>query len=98
VMVETITVPDALFPGLDPATEEVLYTLYERQFGVTIVRADERLRAVAASAEEAELLAIKAGSPLIEIERTAHTFHDQPVELRVSRFDTHHHHYLSKLD
>jgi GntR family transcriptional regulator len=98
VMVETITVPEALFPGLDPTTDDTLYVVYERQFGITIVRADERLRAGAATDDEARLLGVRPASPLIEIERSAYTFNDKPVELRVSRCDTRHHHYLSKLD
>ena len=98
VMVETITVPEALFPDLDPTAGDTLYAVYQRRFGITIVGADERLRAGAATTAEAELLGIEARAPLIEIERTAFTFNDRPVELRISRFDTRQHHYLNKLD
>ncbi len=102
VMVETIVVPEPLFPGLSPVADEeppnTLYALYERQYGIVIVGAAERLRAVAAAADDAALLGLAAGAPLIEIERTAFTFNQKPVELRVSRCDTRSHHYLSELE
>ena len=62
-----------------------------------MLRTDERLRAVLASAEEARLLNVSAGAPLLEIRRIALTFRDRPVELRVSRVDTSDHDYHNTL-
>lgn len=99
-IVETIAVPRELFPGLADmrAVPNTLYDLYETRYGVTIARAVERLAAVAADAREAKLLAIDPGEPLLEIDRTAFALDGTPVEWRVSRCLTSHHHYLSELN
>ena len=55
---ERICVQAALFPGLE--THEApnnLYDLYSRSFGVTVCRASQRLKAVAATASEARISA-----------------------------------------
>ncbi len=99
-IVERISAPEALFPGLGRPPSDLpntLYELYERRYGVTIVRAVERLRAVAADAEEARLLGLKPGAPLLEIDRVALGLDNRPVEWRVSRCDTGRHHYLSEI-
>ena len=75
----------------------MLYELYEKQFGITIHSADEQLRAVSASEEDAGLLSISPGTPLLSIERVARTLDKTPVELRISRCDTSGHHYRNTL-
>ena len=98
---ETIVVPTGLFADLGKSRRcdlpNTLYELYEHRYGITIHRAEERLRAVAANAKDAELLEIASGAPLLEVERTALTLDGTPVELRVSRCDTRDHHYYSHL-
>jgi len=97
VIIETVTVPADLFSelGKDRNHElpNTLYELYEKQYGITIHSANERLRAIPASAQEASLLNVEAGSPLLEIERTALTLDNTPVELRISRCNTARHRY-----
>jgi len=97
IMVETITLPEALFNDLgkggDCKLPNTLYELYEKQFGITIHSAKERLGAIAASKLDAERLNLKVGTPLLEIERVALTLNKIPVELRISRCNTKHHHY-----
>lgn len=102
VISESISVPSALFPGLrERAPEEVpntLYELYESRYGVVVVRAQERLRAVAAGEREATLLGVAAATPLLEVDRIALNIEKRPVEWRVSRCHTAHHFYLTDLD
>lgn len=74
-----------------------LYALFEREFGVNMVRAQERLKAVLADAAQAETLDLPLGSPLLQIERTAYTYHDRPMELRLAWYDTSQHHYFNSL-
>jgi GntR family transcriptional regulator len=64
---------------------------------VSVVRISERLRAIAADAEVAALLAVPPGSPLLQIRRVAMSYNDAPVELRVSRVNTQHHEYFSDI-
>ena len=94
-IVERVVVPDALLPGLgeDGALPDHLFRHYETAFGVTVVGASESLRAVAATPEEAALLDLEPGAPLLEIDRVAHALQGRPVEWRVSRCDTSTHAY-----
>lgn len=91
-MVDDITLPAELFPGLSEkifrARGNTIYHLYQSRYGINVLRTDERLRAVGASAAEVQLLGVAPGAPLLEIRRVALTFRDRPVELRVSRVDT----------
>jgi len=100
-IVERIVVPDALFPRLGDGGDPVpntLYDVYQRRFGVTVARALERLKAVAASPEEAGLLGIATGMPLLEIDRLAYDLDGRAVEWRLSRCLTEGVHYASVLD
>jgi len=93
---ERICVQAALFPGLE--THEApnnLYDLYSRSFGVTVCRASERLKAVAATANEAEHLGASPGDPLLEVDRVAFSLDGRRVEWRVSRCRTDSVHYAS---
>ncbi len=98
-IVESIVLPAASFPELGKSRSErlpnTLYELYEERYGITIHRAEEQLRAVAASAKVAKLLGIEPGAPLLEITRLARTLDGTPVELRISRCLTRAHHYQS---
>ena len=96
-IVDDITLPAALFPGLSEkifvARDNTIYHLYQSRYGINVLRTDERLRAVLAGAEDARLLDVEPGSPLLEIRRVALSFRDRPVELRISRVDTRDHDY-----
>lgn len=102
VILERIALPAGLFRGLDlPIGREVpdeLYVLYQQRFGVTIARAEEKLRAVAADALDARSLGIAKHSPLLEIDRLALALDGAPVEWRLSRCDSTHHHYYSEIE
>ncbi|MEH6471052.1 MAG: GntR family transcriptional regulator [Halopseudomonas sp.] len=100
VISETISVPYALFPELGQLKELIpnsLYSLYERQYGISVSRAVERLSAQSAQGQVAKQLALPPGTPLLCIQRTAYSLNSRPVELRISRCSTQHHHYLSEL-
>ncbi len=100
VIYETLTIPEAIFPGLNEQGASLpnsLYSLYERQYGISVTRAIERLCAVAAQGEVARHLVLAPGTPLLCIQRTAYTLNSSPVELRLSHCNTQDHHYLSEL-
>lgn len=101
IMIEQVTLPLGRVPRIEQVTEELpntLYDFYEDRLGVTIRRADETLRAVAAGADDAKLLGVGLGDPLMEIERLAFSFADQPLELRLSRLDTRDCGYLNRIE
>jgi len=97
-IVERIVLPKALFPGIEKRElPNNLYELYRAEFGVTIARATERLKAVAATRREAKRLDVPVGTPLLAIDRTALAIDGAPVEWRVSLCRTDAFHYLSDL-
>lgn len=95
---ETITLPLEHFPGfgteVDPPNN--LFRFYQSVYGITVAKADEQLAAVSASEEEAVLLGIDTGSPLLEIDRIARMLDGRPVEWRVSHCDTRNYHYVAE--
>ncbi len=97
-----IIVPAAPFKGLNG--EKVIersgsmYSMYESQFGVRMIRAEERLKAIAADKEIAVALGLKVGFPLLSIERVSFTYGDKPMEWRLGLCITDDHHYLSELE
>ena len=74
-----------------------MYALFESEFGVRMVRADEKLRAVLPDPEQARLLAVPPGTPLLSVERIAYTYNDVPMELRRGLYRTDTHHYRNEL-
>jgi GntR family transcriptional regulator len=97
-ILERITLPKALFPNIEKRDlPNNLYELYRAEFGVTIARAAERLKAVAASRRDAKHLGVAPGAPLLAIDRTAIAIDGVPVEWRVSLCRTDAVHYLSDL-
>ena len=97
-IVERIVLPKALFLGIEKRDlPNNLYELYRSEFGVTITRATERLKAVAATRREAKHLDVAVGAPLLAIDRTALAIDGAPVEWRVSLCRTDAFHYLSDL-
>lgn len=101
VVLDEIWLPASLFKGL---TAERLaqyagpmYGLFETEFGVRMIRAEEKIRAVAADAATAELLQVDENSPLLSVERLSFTYGDKPVELRRGVYNTSAHYYRNEL-
>jgi len=100
-ILEDLWLPAAPFKGLTAERLDnyrgPMYALFETEFGVRMVRAEEKIRALAASEPACELLSIKAGEPLLSVERTAFTYNDLPMELRRGLYRTDTHHYRNSL-
>lgn len=101
VAYDRITLPATLFKGL---TEKRLrerigsiYQLYQADFGITVVRALERARAVLVDRVAARALGLAPGAPALHVRRTALTFGDRPVEHRTSVIDTSRHDYVNAM-
>ncbi|WP_343039145.1 GntR family transcriptional regulator [Propylenella binzhouense] len=99
VIAETITLPVTRFAGLDRVemVPNNVYSLYATRFGLTVGHAVERVKAVAASAADAEQLGCPEGTPLLLIDRIAYGLDEAPIEWRVSRCLTDSFHYLIDL-
>ena len=85
-ILDEIIVSNAMFPGLTMTRIEEskgsLYSFFESAYGVRMIRAEERLRAIAADESNAPHLEIAVGTPLLCIDRIAFTYGDKPVEWR----------------
>lgn len=101
VVLDQIYLAGELFQGLTldrlQASDRSLYSMFETDFGVRMIRAEERLRAVAADAHGAGLLGVPEGEPLLLVERTTFTYGNKPVEWRRGLYYTRRHHYLNEL-
>lgn len=86
LVLDEIVFAASQFPGFTLAELEEfrgsVYGFYETVFGVRMIRAQERLQAVAADSLAAAHLNVAAGTALLRIDRVAFTYGDRPVEWR----------------
>jgi len=100
-ILEEIWLPGSPFKGLTlealSSDKGPMYALFETRFGVRMVRATEKIKAVAADREAAEWLGLPPGEPLLSVERLAFTYNDVPMELRRGLYRTDTRHYRNEL-
>lgn len=100
-VLDEIWLPGAAFRGLTierlAAYHGPLYALFESEFGTRMIRATERVRAVAATDDVAARLGVPPGEPLLLVERVTCTYEDRPVEVRRGFYVTRRHHYFNEL-
>jgi GntR family transcriptional regulator len=101
VVLDDIWLPGAKFKGLTAERlgdyRGPMYGLFETEFGVRMIRAEEKIRAVCADQVAAELLGVTTGAPLLSVERLSLSYGDEPVELRRGLYNTAAHHYRNEL-
>lgn len=101
VVLDDIWLPGNLFKGLTGERlaeyRGPMYGMFETEFGVRMIRAEEQLRAVAADATASDLLQVAPGAPLLSVERLSRTYDDKPVELRRGLYNTEAHYYRNEL-
>jgi GntR family transcriptional regulator len=97
-ILEDLWLPGTPFKGLTAERladyHGPMYALFETEFGVRMVRAEEKIRAVLPDKAQRELLQLPDNTPLLSVERIAYTYNNTPMELRRGfyRTDTHHYH------
>lgn len=100
-ILEDLWLPGTPFKGLTAErlreNRGPMYALFETEFGVRMVRAEEKIRAVLPDAAQAALLKVAKGTPLLSVERIAFTYNDVPMELRRGLYLTDSHHYRNEL-
>jgi GntR family transcriptional regulator len=100
-VLDEIWLPGAVFRGL--TTERLteykgpLYAMFEAEFGTRMIRATEKIRAVAAEPTVADLLHVPTGFPLLSVERVSYTYGDRPVEVRRGWYVTTGYYYQNEL-
>ena len=101
-ILEDLWLPGTPFKGLTAERladyHGPMYALFETEFGVRMVRAEEKIRAVLPDKAQRELLQLPASTPLLSVERIAYTYNDTPMELRRGFYRTDTHHYRNDLN
>jgi GntR family transcriptional regulator len=86
LILDEIVLGASYVPGLTLARLEEfrgsMYSFYETVYGLRMIRAEERVRAVGADPFTAGHLNVEPGSPLLCVDRIAFTYGDKPVEWR----------------
>jgi GntR family transcriptional regulator len=102
VVLDDIWLGSRLFKGLTAerlqAYRGPMYGLFEAEFGVQMIRAEEKIRAVAAAEPDAAVLGVAPLAPLLLVERRSYTYADRPVELRRGLYRTEAHYYRNELN
>jgi len=91
-IVEEIALPEALFADfhlpIGVELNDELYVHYQRHHGITVMRVEEKLSAIAAPAAIAAMLDRAEGVPVMHIARIAFDVMDRAVERRLSWIET----------
>ena len=102
VVLDELWLPGGAFKGLNAerlqAWQGPMYRMFEAEFSVRMIRAEEKIRAVVAAPDDAALLEVSVGTPLLSVERLSCTYGDKPVELRRGLYHTAAHHYRNELN
>jgi len=100
-VIDEISLPGSIFKGLSAAKfneyKGSMYNLFETEFGTRMLRAEERISALAADADAAKLLEVAPGTPLLCVDRVSFTYGDKPVEVRRGLYRTDRHYYKNVL-
>ena len=87
ISLENARIPVSLAPDLlSQPLDDSIYDLLIDRYGVTCVKAIERMVAVLADREQSELLGIRVGDPLMAIERIAFDLDEKPIEYSTDLF------------
>lgn len=101
IILEEIWLPGVIFKGLTAERlveyKGPMYGLFEAEFGTQMIRASEKLHAVAADEAAVAMLGVELGAPLLSVDRVSYTYGDKPVEVRRALYLTAHHHYHNEL-
>ncbi|MFI4940772.1 MAG: GntR family transcriptional regulator [Burkholderiales bacterium] len=100
-ILEELWLPGLIFKGLTAERlieyKGPMYGLFETEFGAHMIRAQEKLRAISANEEVADLLVVAVNTPLLSVERVSFTYGDKPVEVRRGLYVTDRHYYRNEL-
>ena len=102
LILDVIKIPAQSFRGLTPEmiveNNGSMYRMYETDFGVRMLRADEKIIAITANSETASHLKVQENHPLLSVERISYTYKNKPLEWRLGLYVTDNHFYRSELD
>ncbi|RXJ72864.1 GntR family transcriptional regulator [Veronia nyctiphanis] len=99
VINEVVSLPDGLFDNAEVPSDlpNILYSYYQQDLGVSIVKVSEKLTAESASASDHQTLGVEVGTPILQALRVAYSLDGRAVEMRQTRCHTDQYHYLNEL-
>ena len=99
---DSIKIPAVFFRGLTSEkiieNKGLMYRMYETEFGIQMLHADEKIKAVSSNKESSSIFGISEGSPLLSVERLSYTYDDKPIEWRLGLCVTLDHYYKTELE
>jgi len=102
LILDLIKIPTAYFRGLTPdkviEKRGSMYRMYEVDFGIQMLHADEKIKAVGSSNDSSMLLGVSEGYPLLSVERVSYTYDNKPIEWRLGLCLTLDHYYKTELE
>jgi|TARA_B110000037_G_scaffold33028_1_gene39833 GntR family transcriptional regulator len=102
LILDLIKIPATYFRGL--TSEKIIerngsmYRMYEADFGIQMLHADEKIKAVQSNKESSLLLDVTEGFPLLSVERLSYTYENKPMEWRMGLCLTMDHYYKTELE
>lgn len=101
VMLEKIVMPETIFPNFEEIyladPQPHIYAVFERRYGIVVLRAEERIKAVAPLPDDAVALRLEPTTPILEIDRVGFGIGDRPTEIRQMLVHTANYHYQNTL-
>ncbi|HEX5959542.1 MAG TPA: GntR family transcriptional regulator [Hyphomicrobiaceae bacterium] len=97
-MLEEVAMPAALFPDLDEQKDlPARIVVLAQQYGILLGKGEERVSIGAASASVAETLGMKAGEPILTLDRLVYDLGGKAVEWRLGMGNFSGKYYLAEI-
>lgn len=99
ILWERLVLPVSIFSDLS-GTDHLpnnVYQFYSANYGITVAKVEEQLRAVSATQEVASHLGLQTGAPLLQIDRSAIALDGRTIEWRRSLCRSDNFHYRNEL-
>lgn len=99
-LLEDIYLPEKYFPDF-VSMEDVphtLYHFYQTQFNLTVHKTTDRIKAILVSEQDAKLMGISPGAPVLSFTRLTTSLDGKRIEFRINRCRSDHYHYLVDLE
>jgi len=96
-MLEDVALPAVLFPDLDEQKDQSRIVVLAQQYRILLGKGEERVSLGAASPKVAETLKLKAGAPILVLDRLVYDLGGRPVEWRLGMGHFDEKYYLAEI-
>jgi GntR family transcriptional regulator len=97
-MLEDVSVPSALFPGLSERKDiPCRIAVLAQEFGILLGKAEERVFIGAAAPDNARMLGLDPGAPILGLDRLVYSIDGRPVEWSLRQANLANKYYVAEL-